>query len=209
MLCDSLIFDMDGTLWDAVDSYIKIWNDTFEQLGIDAERVDRKRLMGTMGQTLEQILTQLVPNLTDKETFLKVLDANETAMMPVLGGKLYPGVLDTLRQLGQKIPLFLVSNCGSYGLKNFLHFTGMENIFRDTRSHGENGLSKAMNIKQIVDLYSLQHAVYVGDTQTDCNSAHQAGIPMIWAAYGFGNVTDPDAVIHSFPQLLQTIQTAQ
>ena len=66
-----------------------------------------------------------------------------------------------------------------------------------------------MNIKQIVDLYSLQHAVYVGDTQTDCNSAHQAGIPMIWAAYGFGNVTDPDAVIHSFPELLQTIQTAQ
>ena len=79
-------------------------------LGIDAERVDRKRLMGTMGQTLEQILTQLVPNLTDKETFLKVLDANETAMMPVLGGKLYPGVLDTLRQLGQKIPLFQTVN---------------------------------------------------------------------------------------------------
>ena len=25
---DSLIFDMDGTLWDAVDSYCEIWNVT-------------------------------------------------------------------------------------------------------------------------------------------------------------------------------------
>ena len=32
--CDGLIFDMDGTLWDAVDSYVKIWNATIAECGI-------------------------------------------------------------------------------------------------------------------------------------------------------------------------------
>jgi phosphoglycolate phosphatase len=32
---DSLIFDMDGTLWDAVDTYAHSWNVVFSELGID------------------------------------------------------------------------------------------------------------------------------------------------------------------------------
>ena len=31
---DSLIFDMDGTLWDAVDSYVAVWDATFAEFGM-------------------------------------------------------------------------------------------------------------------------------------------------------------------------------
>jgi len=34
---DSLIFDMDGTLWDAVDTYAASWNLVFNELGIDIQ----------------------------------------------------------------------------------------------------------------------------------------------------------------------------
>ena len=34
----------------------------------------------------------------------------------------------------------------------------------------------------------LQHPVYVGDTMGDANAAREAGIPFIWASYGFGDV---------------------
>ena len=34
----------------------------------------------------------------------------------------------------------------------------------------------------------LSEAVYVGDTQGDANSCKEAEIPMIYAAYGFGEV---------------------
>lgn len=207
MLCDGLLFDMDGTLWDAVDSYIHIWNDTFAQLGIQAQPVTRNRLMGTMGLTLEQILTELVPNLDDVDAFLKVLDANETSMMPVLGGVLYPGVQQTLKQLSEKLPLYLVSNCGSYGLANFMQYTGLKPLFTDAVSHGENGFSKAQNIKLIVERHGLKHPVYVGDTQTDCLSAHSAGVSFVWAAYGFGRALQADATINDISELPDYLRT--
>ena len=32
---DSLIFDMDGTLWDAMKSYAEVWNVAFKEYGLD------------------------------------------------------------------------------------------------------------------------------------------------------------------------------
>ena len=32
---DSLIFDMDGTLWDAISSYCEIWRICFANHGVD------------------------------------------------------------------------------------------------------------------------------------------------------------------------------
>ena len=33
----------------------------------------------------------------------------------------------------------------------------------------------------------ITSAAYVGDTQGDLEAARLAGIPFVWAAYGFGN----------------------
>lgn len=199
---DALIFDMDGTLWDAVDSYSKVWNETFRELGIPVEPVTRQRLMGTMGLPLEKILAIIAPGLKDKELFLKVLDRNEDRMMPQLGGRLFPGVRSTLETLSKQMPLFMVSNCGAHGLDNFLDYTGLRPLFRDTLTHGQNGLSKGENISLICRRHHLSDAAYVGDTKSDAIACRQAGIPIIWAAYGFGTVTDPDAVINKFQDLI-------
>ena len=48
----------------------------------------------------------------------------------------------------------------------------------------------------------VSEAVYVGDTQGDANSCKEAEIPMIYAAYGFGEVEKADASIQSFDELL-------
>ena len=46
---------------------------------------------------------------------------------------------------------------------------------------------------------------YVGDTQKDQDAARLAGIPFIHAAYGFGKVQAPDAVIRSLAELPDVI----
>lgn len=209
MKCDSLIFDMDGTLWDAVDSYATIWNRTLAEVGVNTVPVTRARLMKTMGLPLESILSQLIPDLADKERFLEILDRNEHMMMPELGGRLYDGVHETLQALSGRMPLFMVSNCGTYGLDNFLDSNDLRKYFKDALSHGQTGLSKAENIRLIVSRHALKNPFYVGDTESDSRAAHEAGTGMIWAAYGFGKVTDADYTIDSIGELCRLLRIAQ
>ena len=47
----------------------------------------------------------------------------------------------------------------------------------------------------------LQNPVYVGDTIWDAEAAKEAGVPFIYAEYGFGEVTEYTDVIHAFSEL--------
>lgn len=187
MSYDCFIFDMDGTLWDAVDSYAAIWNRTIEELGCRAPAVTRRALVPLMGVTIDGIYDTLVGGHADPDVFLRRLKENEIRMMPGLGGVLYPGVRETLTALARRgASLMMVSNCGAEGLPNFLRFTGLEPLISDWRAFGANGLPKEENIRALTERYKPERPVYVGDTPGDCRSAHLAGIPFAWAAYGFG-----------------------
>ena len=119
---DSIIFDMDGTLWDAVDSYCQIWNTTFEQFELK-QVVTRDELLKCMGMPIDEIFRQIIKVDVDPQKYLELLDKNEQEMMPILGGKLYTGVAEGIKFLSPHYKLFMVSNCGADGLKNFLSFT--------------------------------------------------------------------------------------
>ena len=204
---DSVIFDMDGTLWDAVDSYCKIWDTTFAEVGIVAPHVTREQLLTHMGQYLEQILAALAPDAGDKLPELMArLEENERTMMKTLGGRLYPGAFETVEELSKKYKLFMVSNCGEFGLDNFLDFTRLKPFFTDWLTHGGTRKPKAENIRDLVRRYNLKRPVYVGDTQGDADQAAAAGVEMIYASYGFGTVSHPDEVIPSITRLPEAIE---
>lgn len=42
----------------------------------------------------------------------------------------------------------------------------------------------------------------MGDTESDLNASRYAGIPFVYANYGFGNVGEYDQVIEKFDDLL-------
>ncbi len=50
---------------------------------------------------------------------------------------------------------------------------------------------------------NLLSPVYIGDTEGDLKASRYAGIPFVFAKYGFGNVTDYDYVIEKFDDLLE------
>ncbi len=202
MTYDSLIFDMDGTLWDAVDSYCMIWERTLSESGIK-HSVSRQELLDCMGMPINEIFKKVIPTPTDAESFLNRLDQNEQEMMPQLGGKLYPGVKEGIPELALRYRLFMVSNCGADGLRNFLSFTGLSPYIDDSLTHGETHQSKAENIKMLIARNNLKNPIYVGDTQGDCDSAHQAGIPMVFTTYGFGKCNNAEYSVDSFGQLTE------
>ncbi len=202
---DSIIFDMDGTLWDAVDSYCKIWNITIAECGISHDPVSRRQLISLMGTTLDKIIDIILPEVSGSTEFLKMLDRNEQIYMPRFGGKLYDGVAETMPRLAEDYRLFMVSNCSSHGLPNFLHFTGLAPYISGTLSNGDTGLGKAENISAIAPRHGLQNPLYIGDTQGDSDACRRAGVEFAWASYGFGAVENPRYTLSTFSDILKIV----
>lgn len=203
---DGIIFDMDGTLWDAVDSYCSVWNRTIEEFGLTGRSIERSQLIDMMGKTLDKIIEVVLPQMSGNEGFITRLRENEQAMMPKLGGKLYDDVAEILAKLSKTYKLLMVSNCSANGLPNFLRFTGLESYISDTLSNGDNGLDKASNIGLIMERNVLQSALYVGDTESDREACSKAGVDFAWASYGFGkNVVQPEYTLKKFSDILTIV----
>jgi phosphoglycolate phosphatase len=63
-------------------------------------------------------------------------------------------------------------------------------------------MPKGDNIQKIIQDYKLSSPVYVGDTAGDYNASKQAGLPFVFASYGFGNVENPDYTISELKDLI-------
>lgn len=206
---DSLIFDMDGTLWDAVPSYCKIWEYTLDEFGLGDIKVTREELDRLMGKPVDVLVDTIVTRHVDRPRFLAALDANEDRLMPVLGGRLYPGVKETIRELARDHKLFMVSNCSPKGAVNFMAYSGLTDCFTDSLTYGQTHVGKDVNIATLVSRYGLRSPLYVGDTQSDADASHRAGVPIAWAAYGFGHVSDPDYIIKEFSNLIKLVKNGE
>lgn len=203
MLKDSfntLIFDMDGTLWDAVDTYCEIWNETYRRIGYD-RTVSRQELLQCMGMPLPEITARIAPADMDIQLFTKTLREVDSQLMPTLGGRLYDGVAKYIPLLAQHYRLMMVSNCGPHGLDYFMQYTGLGAFFTDTLTNGQTRLPKSENIRILLSRWGDNKAIYIGDTQSDCDQAHLAGIPMLHLTYGFGTCIDAEYSANSFSQL--------
>jgi phosphoglycolate phosphatase len=80
--------------------------------------------------------------------------------------------------------------------------------FDDIECWGNNKLPKGENNKLIMARNNVTKAVYVGDTAGDEQSARDAGIPFIFATYGFGKAVNPDYELDEFsklPELMKNI----
>jgi phosphoglycolate phosphatase len=204
MNIDSIIFDLDGTLWDSTDGVLTSWNMIIEKNKEVKSKIQKEDLKGTMGLLIEDIGKKLFPYLEDvtRDKLLKDCCAYENEYLSLYGGKLYDKLEDTLKVLSEKYKLFIVSNCQEGYIEVFLKFHNLGKYVIDFENPGRTGLPKAENIKLIVERNKLAHPIYVGDTEGDMKAARKAGVPFIFASYGFGNIDDFDYKLNSFEDLL-------
>lgn len=204
MKTDGLIFDMDGTLWDSTAAIVDSWNVVFEKLGLEY-RTTVSDVDAQMGKPMTDIFAALLPDQPKEvlETVEKECCAYENEHLSVHGGVLYPNLEETLRTLSEKVPLFIVSNCQDGYIEAFFASHKLGYLFKDYECWGRTLLSKAENIKLVVERNGLKAPVYVGDTALDGISSREAGVPFVHAAYGFGSTDDCDASINTAPELLE------
>ena len=201
---DSIIFDLDGTIWDPIDTVLKAWNHCIKKHSQIKRELTRTDFEGTMGLQMSEISKKLFPYLSEDLRAQVIAECcqTESEYIKQYGGKLYPNVEEALNSLSKKYKLFIVSNCQDGYIEPFYDFHKLEKYFLDYESHGRTGLSKGENINLIIERNHLDSPVYVGDTVGDFNAAKFAGIPFVYAKYGFGQVTEYDAAIEKFDELL-------
>ncbi|TAA73362.1 HAD family hydrolase [Planococcus salinarum] len=200
---DSIIFDLDGTLWDPVDTVLAAWNNVLEKHRM--RKLSRKGLEETMGLQMEEISRKLFPDLknTQRQRLVEECSLVENKFLEQRGGRLYESVERVLKELSQKYKLYIVSNCQDGYIEAFYKYHKLEKYFEDYENPGRTGLSKGENIKLIMERNHLSSPVYVGDTTGDLQAARLAGIPFVYAKYGFGQVREYEEAIDGFEDLLK------
>ena len=200
-----IIFDIDGTIWDSsevlADTYSNVVNKYLQKENFHITGNDIKR---NLGKTIDDFLAGVFPMLSEAERMIigepclkyanEVLAKNPAPM--------FDGAADTIRRLSEDYQIYIVSNCAVGYIEALLEGTRLAPYVTDHLSNGATGKSKGDNIRILMEKNHQDKAVYIGDTQGDYEACLYAGIPFIWAVYGFGNVPDAEYKIHSIRELL-------
>ena len=200
---DSIIFDVDGTIWDSTQSVADSWNIAIKKhSGLDLT-LDPVSLSRVFGKTMTEIADAVFPGLDPAER-MKLLDfcfEEENRYLETHPGIVYEGVAETIRELAGRYPLFIVSNCQCGYIEVMLKTTGLAPYIKDHLCFGETQTPKGDTIRTLVARNGLKTPVYVGDTRGDADACKAAGVPFIFAEYGFGDVPDAEKRIRTFAEL--------
>ena len=199
----AIIFDMDGTVWDASKQVTDSWNIVFEKHE-NAEKMTYEDMQNSMGLMMDELFKRLLPKCSEDErrTIQNECEEFENEYLCTHSGTLYDGLEETLKALKNRgYKLMIVTNAQDGYVQAFLKSSGLQEYFDDYEMFGRTRLSKDENIKLILNRNNIDNAVYVGDTYWDYKSTVKAGLEFIHAAYGFGIVPEAKYKINSLFEL--------
>ena len=204
-----IIFDVDGTLWDSAKPVAESWTLMLERRYPELARITTPDDMyRNMGKTMDAIGADLFPGLApDKRD--EVMDAcmrYENEYLADHPGVTYPNMKETLAALSREYGLYIVSNCQEGYIEALMAACGIASYISDTECFGATGRPKGDNIRLVMERNGLEKCLYVGDTAMDQEAAGKAGIPFVFASYGFGQASGADAVIGSLAELPRAVK---
>ncbi len=205
MNCESLIFDIDGTLWDSRALVAEGYNLQLHKEGLDHLCVTADTLTPLFGKVMTDIADAIFDSIPLPERYALMDRCMETENDYLFENECrigYPGVKETLAELAKKYRLFIVSNsqCGYPEL--CIDKLGLGDYIRGHLCFGDTGTSKGRTIRTLMEKYGIENCIYIGDTQGDRDACREAGIPFIFAAYGLGQADSWDARIDEISDLL-------
>lgn len=202
---DAIIFDIDGTLWDARDRVTAGWNRAYTAYTGKPGWLTLENFASHFGVTIDCLIRIAFPGITDEEIpqVYNLCSHYQKEAIQAQPGKLYPGVKETLIKLAQTYRLFILSNCTSEYINDLLDSHGLRGYFEGWICYGDNHQPKDVNLRILSKRFGLRHPVYVGDIQADADSCERAGVPIIFASYGLGTIQHPVATLTKFSDLLE------
>ena len=196
MAATTLLFDLDGTVWDSRPWYAA----TIAQLsGTSALEIETKLADGAN-------VVRLARDYGVSRTLLERAASGNTIPL-----KLYAGVYHTLDRMRERgTPMGVVSNLPRWLAAPLLESTGIDGYFVATATprpgvpakpqpHGIRTALGAMGKEPGAETW------YAGDAAVDAKAAEAAAVQFAWASYGYDPEAPPGtaAVLERFEDVLQ------
>ena len=209
---ESVIFDIDGTLWDSRALVAEGYNIQLRSEGYDHLCVNAEILRPLFGKVMTEIADAILAEIPMPERYALMERCMETENRYLEENECkigYEGVKQTLEELAKTYRLFIVSNaqCGYPEL--CIEKLGLGEVIRGHLCFGDTGTEKGETILELMRRHDITDSVYIGDTQGDYEATQVANIPFVWAAYGFGSPEAFDARIETFTDLTEIIDNRQ
>ncbi|EEM01906.1 nucleosidase [Bacillus pseudomycoides] len=191
-MLQSLIFDMDGTLFQTEKILELSLNDTFNHLRSlnlwdTVTPIDKYREI--MGVPLPKVWEALLPNHSNEVR--EQMDAYflERLVENIRSGKgaLYPNVKEVFRYLKENnCSIYIASNGLTEYLQAIVSYYNLDNWVTETFSIQQiRTLDKGDLVKTIIKKYDIKKAAVVGDRLSDINAAKDNGLIAIGCNFDF------------------------
>ena len=177
-----LIFDLDGTLFQAKAVVLRAAERLLDEMGAPAQ--DESAILKGAGQGIDTLLRNILPDGAELDAArTRILELMREAILDC--GELFPGAREAVIALhSEGHELVLCSNSPEVYIRTVLEFTGIGYAF--SRHYSVNAYpSKTDLIAELIEPDTS--AVVIGDTHGDIEAAHKNGLPAVAAMYGYGN----------------------
>lgn len=203
---ESLIFDIDGTLWDSRALVAEGYNIQLNKEGLSRYCITAETLKPLFGRVMTEIADVIFADFPERERYALMARCMETENRHLHENPChigYPGVRETMEELAKTHRLFIVSNSQQGYPELCISKLGLTGCITGHLCFGDTGTSKGKTIRTLMEKYNITSCAYIGDTQGDYEATVEAGVPFLWASYGFGTPAGYAGKIDSFTDLLK------
>lgn len=189
MSITTIIFDLDGTLLDTLEDLTDSMNYALKACGYPIRTLEE--IKSFVGNGVEVLMTLAVPEGTQRKDCLNCLEIYRTHYSQNMQSKTrpYPGILNMLQGLKEKgYHLAIVSNKYDSAVKALCKDYYSEYIKIAIGESGGINKKPAPDsvFKAIEELSSsVEESIYVGDSEVDVQTAHNASLQCIGVTWGF------------------------
>lgn len=204
-----IIFDLDGTLVDSLDTYIKIGNQIAEKYGY--EPLDNDKIKELLKLPMKMRIKELgIPAYKIPVMGLELLNSYSKYAADALPAEGIKEMLETLKNDGYG--LSIVSSNSVTNIQSFLEGNNL-NLFNHI--HSSKGLfGKHTTIKKLITRLNVEkdEVIYIGDEQRDVEACKKIGIQVISVLWGFDSLeliqkTQPDFIVSRPGEIINIIRS--